>query len=611
MTDYLQSNFKQMESFRPEFYALLKKKYEKLTIDEDRIINGMSRDGNPVLTIIDKEGKEVRLNSAYRPMQEAEKWADQYSFRNISTTIIMFGIGNGIFVRKMLERSDEDTSVYLYEPDIQVFFNQLSVQDMTDIISDERVRIYLKGIDDEDFEDEMLASHTWSEVASQIFCWHPGYENLYRIEFDEFQVKVQRVNGMLKVNADTTAFLSKIAIHNVFRNLHFIKNSNYVTELIGEIPEDVPAIIVSAGPSLDDNIEELKKAVGKAFILATDTSVKYLLAHDVPFDAVITLDAQKSPAHLMNEKCQNIPLFCVMEARNEIMEYHTGRKIWFRSGFYIENLYEKFGHIFPGYHPGGSVATGAFSLCVSLMFKTIILIGSDFAYKGESTHAGEVVSNIINEEYTTEWIEGINGEKVKSRYDWIIYRDWFEQSIRNMKDIEVIDATEGGALIKGTKIMTLAEAIDQYCGQVFSFEDLLEKIPYTFDENMYKKVQEECLSLRYEFFTMRQNLKKAINAGQGYLSLIQSKVENPKKINRYLKEIKNANVAMKRLELDELLETYVADKTNDLMEKINILSEDADQNLIDTLELSNALYEEMLNGVEELEPIAMESLEKM
>lgn len=40
-----------------------------------------------------------------------------------------------------------------------------------------------------------------------------------------------------------------------------------------------------------------------------------------------------------------------------------------------------------------------------------------------------------------------------------MFRLWIEKRIEGIKDIEIIDATEGGALIKGMKIMALSECV--------------------------------------------------------------------------------------------------------------------------------------------------------
>lgn len=65
-----------------------------------------------------------------------------------------------------------------------------------------------------------------------------------------------------------------------------------VGQLDGTIPNTIPAIVVSAGPSLNNNIMELKKAVGKAFIIAVDTAVKPLVKAGIIPDMFAMLDGK-------------------------------------------------------------------------------------------------------------------------------------------------------------------------------------------------------------------------------------------------------------------------------------------------------------------------------
>ena len=48
--------------------------------------------------------------------------------------------------------------------------------------------------------------------------------------------------------------------------------------------------------------------------------------------------------------------------------------------------------------------------------------------------------------------------------------------------MEVINATEAGAKIEGTKIMTLQEAVDTYCQKEYSVANIFEEVEPIFSE---------------------------------------------------------------------------------------------------------------------------------
>ena len=413
MEDCLEQNMSLIKRLRPDLYKKLKEVFDNNEYSYNNIEEADTRDGNKAL-IIEKDNTKYRLNSLYKPLKEAEKWADQYEFHNLSISVIMFGIGNGIFVREMLNRLKPDASVYLFEPDLSIFLYVLGNINIVDILEDKRVFLFINNINENEFSDLLQQYIDWVMMPTQIICNHPVYDKVYGDEFVGFLRVVHGANKMAKVNIDTEKHMSIKLVDNAIKNLKYIKESNYVSEFIGRMPEELPAIIVAAGPSLDKNIDELKRAEGKAFIFATDTSVKYLLQHNINFDAIITIDAKKGLWHLKDERCHNIPLFCVLEAKSELMDMHTGRKIWFRGSVYMYDLYSRFNKEFPGYNSGGSVATAAFSLCVSMKFKNIVLIGQDLAYSGGVTHAGGVVRNVQGDKEGRKLVESIDGGKVWS-----------------------------------------------------------------------------------------------------------------------------------------------------------------------------------------------------
>lgn len=608
--DYLEQNISVMKKVRPGLYKRLKEIFDNNVYSYDNVEETDTRDGNKAL-IIKKDENKYRLNSLYKPLKEAEKWADQYEFHNLDVSVIMFGMGNGLFIKEMLKRLQMDARVYLYEPDISVFLYVLNHVDISDILKDSRIYLFINNINEDKLNILLKSNTDWINVHTQIICNHPVYDKIYIDEFEEFYRTIYSANKIAKVNMDTERHLSGTLVDNVIKNLKYIKESNYISEFIAKIPKEIPAIIVSAGPSLDKNIDELKKAEGKAFILATDTSVKYLLAHDIKFDAMMTIDAKKGAWHLKDERCHNIPLFCVLEAKNIMMERHKGRKIWIRGSVYMYELYSKFNRVFPGYSSGGSVATSAFATCVSMNFKNIILIGQDLAYDGKLTHAGGIISNRPGDNEGKELVEGIDGKKIWSRYDWLIYLEWFENSIKDINDINVIDATEGGALIHGTKVMKLSEAIDEYCKEEFSFSRLLEEMPYTFLDDEYIEVRNKMLHLSKEFASIKQKSKEGIEVAEKLLKIVNKEKNNAVGEAKNLKKIDKINKFLARQDAYNILDVYIMISVAKDIQTVNNLSEDEDENMKKTLEISTVIYKALIKAVDELAPVLEESLKQL
>ncbi len=301
----------------------------------------------------------------------------------------------------------------------------------------------------------------------------------------------------------------------------------------------------------------------------------------------------------------------MLEAKSELMDMHIGRKIWFRGSVYMYDLYSRFNREFPGYNSGGSVATAAFSLCVSMKFKNIVLIGQDLAYSGGVTHAGGVVRNVQGDKEGRELVESIDGGKVWSRYDWLIYLEWFENSIRDLKGINVIDATEGGALIHGTEVMALSEVIDKYCKEDFSFSDMLDKMPYTFPDEEYRKVRDNMIHLKKEFNDIKQKSKEGIKAAEKVISIVNKGEDNPVNEAKNLKKVDKINKFLAKQDAYNLLDVYITSSVSKDLQTVNMLSDDEDENMKKTLEISVSIYKALIEAVDSLTPVLEETLEKV
>ncbi len=596
---YFDENKKVIKARYRESYEEIFGRMEKEELSGYLVESIVARDGNHAL-IVEKDGEKFRLNSAYKPLAEAEKWADQYQFQNLDVNVFMFGFGNGIFVRELLHRTQPDARIYLWEPNVIIFRKMMEEEDLADILRDGRLHLYLGKDGLKEIKEAMEYSVSWHNMSSQIRCCHVCYDRLHEEDYFEFLKAIKHSDSMVQVKRDTNAYFAHRAVVNVIDNLRYIRKSNYVTELIGRIPEDIPAIVVAAGPSLEKNIDLLEKAKGRAFIIASDTAVRNLEPKGLPYDCVVTIDPGKITWYMMDYPgCREKPLFCNSESQREIMRYHTGRKIWASGSVYIDNLYEFLGLHFPDSSTGGSVATAAAQLAFHLNLKNIILIGQDLAYTGEHTHAGGYDNHVLNEEKYIEMVDGIDGGQVKTRGDWVVFRDWYEDFIKLHEEVNLVDTTEGGAMIHGSKIMTFEEAIDTYCGEKeFSFEKLLEQIPPTFDVLGFGPVNEVLQRMGKGFRNILERSREGKKAAEEYLAAGSGL--SPKKHDRLLKTIRKANNYLQKQAGYELLEMYTSDLTMNVVHDVSQITGDAQTDERNSVEIALAIYDSYINGIEDL-----------
>lgn len=443
-----------------ENLLLAKMRNPKLRFDEMSLAGGMSL----ALTALQKKdfsGLASALTECVRPEleqaliqleeepvsdAEAAAWAEGLDVRGGDQVVCMFGYGDGacynaLCIRQQMTGAKGEPTYIVFEPE-------------TDSISD--------------LKEALVANVDFYRLEKLLICCHPGYDKIFATEYSTFLHAINENRERILVNRNTLSRFKDSASKNVITNLHMLKHFNLVSDLTQILPREVPVIIVSAGPSLDKNIELLKKAKGHCLIFAVDTAMKYLMGHDIMPDLGITVEPIKPMANYEDDRIFDVPHIFDCESNPEIVSRERGRIFVYNCRDYVKNLLQAAGAEVPANVPsGGSVATAAFAVCCELGMKTIILIGQDLAYQGTATHAGGVESAGINGDISYDMVDGVDGEPVRTRSDWKGYLSWFENEIRNINDqkldITVIDATEGGALIHGSHVMSLKTAIDRYC----------------------------------------------------------------------------------------------------------------------------------------------------
>lgn len=611
MSDIYNKNLELMKKYRPQFFEDYQQNIDREDYEYfcEKIEVIEARDGSKIFSV-SRKGKQIRLNSIYKPIREAEQWASQFNLNSIKARVMLFGLGNGMFAEAILNRmEDSDAVLMIYEPSLQIFNKAIHCIDLERLIKDDRVVFCINDLHSGKLRSIIGYFTHWTTLNSQVNCYHTGYEQLFFDAYQKFAAGLRKEAANAMVNKNTQEYFSKKMVENMIKNMKFLKSASLISAYEDEFSRDIPFIIVSAGPSLDKNIHQLKRAKGKAFIMAVDTAMRSLLREGIYPDAMITLDPGKPFSYMDNPALKEIPLFCVLESNSEIMDFHKGLKIWFDGSSFLGKLFADYGKKFLSYSVGGSVATGAFMVGASLNFRRIILVGQDLAYQGNTTHAGGQTDRGIDEEENVYVIEGIDGQMVKSRPDWMAYRDWFEQAILFLEDkeIEVIDATEGGALIHGSKIMKLKDVIDQYCNEVVDIEKKLKQAGPTFNEKEYKRLSEEIRMYKDDMQIIRRQAEK----GEKYCSKIIQMINRNEKNEEILKlqnSVREIINEIQKKNVYAFVDIYMSKEVDKYLDGIFMLSQDEKENEKVTYQKARRIFQCVKQNAYELISIIQKNL---
>lgn len=385
----------------------------------------------------------IYMHSNYMPLREADEIARAW-FDDEQMSYSIWGLSMGYHVRSLANLS-EYINIKVYESDIEVIKLACSYTDIGEVLSLPNVQLIY------DSEELRLLENMISNKKNSLLAIH--YPSLYRI-------KKSSVRGILEDFFIQNNSMNRY--HHAMKQ-NFIENIQCTYEpvdVLKEIFQGKELYIVAAGPSLDKNFLELKKIGDNGIILSTGTVYRKLLHAGIRPDYIIGIDPTKLIfRQIQNLEKESVPMICLSTVYKDFMKVYQGKKyIAFQKGFEkAEELANEKGYIL--YQTGGSVSTLALDIGIRLECKKIIFLGLDLAFPEGKQHATDTAFVDRFDSDTMLQVLDMNGKQIPTGKNLNIYRKWIEKRISGIKDIEFIDATEGGAKIKGMKVGKLAEII--------------------------------------------------------------------------------------------------------------------------------------------------------
>lgn len=478
-----------------------------------------ARSGQPTLRVSTSEGRNLLLHSQYDPEEEARRVIAKHDVGDVFTFIVL-GLGLGYHVVELL-REDRDLLAVVIEKDARIVKAAFTVMDFSRLICEGKLVMLVDPTKAELMRrlngyTVRLFSHVKVGEAAKgaRLIRHPASAQLYP-EF--YRGQMRNVLDFFEhggTSLRTAMILPIDTKYNLLMNLPWYVYQPGLGVLKGRF-RGYPAILVTAGPSLAKNIDQLRELSGRAVIIAVGTIYKTLLSHGVVPHFVTTLDWHRISGRYLEGVGDYGGSILVAEpkASHEAVESFRGRKL-FAGNDFVDFCVEGLGVEREKIGGGATVAHLAFYLGDYMGASPIILVGQDLSYPHHVTHIpGSAIhkgwypeQNRFNTMEMMEWQEiarvrlprgkaerigenvyVMDGQRVepllrrvKDVYGNEIYTDvqmysyllQFERDF-GLASAEVIDATEGGVRKKGTRPMRLREAAERYCGEEIP-EELLE-----------------------------------------------------------------------------------------------------------------------------------------
>jgi len=450
-----------------------------------------AKTGLPIITAVEGE-RVIPLDSLEDPIMEVRSNLQKYEGQKINRWIIV-GLGTGYRLIETLKGAEESSKFFIIEFKPLLIKYILSNIDLSDLIESERLTFYWDPAQDfltpfEKYLDKKsYIGHgiiPERSEATQRRARHEKIIDLINYHFRKFTIDLE---------ATSANFL--LILRNQLLNLPFILSGIKVNALFNQYKK-CPAILVSAGPSLDRNIGGLAKVKNRAVIIAVDTVARALLKHGITPHFILSADPYiKNYFHFIKMNTRNCNLVMEPRINPRIPRSFEGRIfiVSFKNAFMklLENITGELGEL----ETWGSVSTMAFDLALKMGCEPIIFVGQDLAYSCDRQYCRdtyfEYKTKTINlyekpqsDEETFKKLvlsrklvktDDIYGREVYTNEMMMNYAHWLSEKIKRSQT-RCINATEGGILKNNVEIMPFEKAATLTSTKEMNIETSLKEL---------------------------------------------------------------------------------------------------------------------------------------
>lgn len=567
-----------------------------------------SVDNKNIIRIID-EYKKRYIGSRYSVERDINKFNESLSNINGNTVILVWGLASGEHIKELLNNIGDSNKVIIIEPSEEIINLFLSIGYSKEILEDKRIKIH--NFNNKEIENILNNSIEDYEIDNIKLISFANYNVIFEKEFKSLKKTLRKVTMNKRIGRDTISFFSQSLFKNFIKNLK--SSAGYgVINSYRNIFKDKPAIIVSAGPSLEKNIHLLKEVQNKFIIICGGRTFKALTNVGVTPDFVCAVDPQDITYTIMkNQLNSKVPLVFMESANYKLVSEYKGSKILFSNEgmeTYIESIT---GKEVDSLMQGGSVAHVCMGLAYYLGCNPIVFIGQDLAYTGDKFHAqsAKVMENpgdVAVTEYEKNkehwenisgqniYVKDINGDLVRTSVILNSYREEFEELIEEREEVTFINSTEGGAYIQGTEVVSLKESIENYAK-----EEIDKHIKFN-DTIKEEIIKHNFINIKDNLINVKNYCQKGIRyTDKMYLYYTVKKGIN---INKVFEELDKVDLVINDMQkiglISYLLAPYIETVLNDeeYVEKLNESPIEAGRRVA---KRTKALYQAILKAIDE------------
>ena len=453
----LQALFQQDEVLAARLFGMnIQTKYE-IVLDKSDPIR---------INIINKESNETIYKD---PVEEISKMLDDIEKKyKRYPGLFFYGLGTGIFY-KALAKNKTHKKIIIIEPELEIIHLVLNIIDISDELKDEQIVLFYSEFATY-VQFYYLVSHSDLDIYAKTYSLiiHSNYYDNFADDYIKINKDITRAFSQNVVSHGNSIDDLLIGTKQHIENLpHMLTNYCYTNLVKKRHGLMDTAIIVSTGPSLDKQLETLKKFAPYVSIISVDASYPILARNGIKPDYVTSIERMIPTSTFFEKKHpgfdDDINFIVASVTHSQTVKNILPRRLVLTMRPQQEEKMfrlNKYGYLGVGH----SCANMAYQLAYVLGHKNIVFIGQDLAFgKDGASHAkGHTIAQPDENLYTTAY--GGEGE-VRTTYVWMLFKNQFENDIEQAKleDIKSYNCTEGGARINGAIEKSFLEVMNELC----------------------------------------------------------------------------------------------------------------------------------------------------
>ncbi|MEA2064023.1 MAG: 6-hydroxymethylpterin diphosphokinase MptE-like protein [Gemmatimonadota bacterium] len=525
--------------------------------------------GVPSVRLKNAGGRSFTLHSTVNPLIEAERLVAS-QFKEGINACMVYGFGLGYHLDVLVKELPEEATLLVVEPQIAIFRMALKVRDMTHLLNDTRI-FWAVGEDVNEVPAHFGEIFRVTTLEGFTIISHNPSLRLCGDYFELLDELCRKWIIAVGGNFLTNVQVVRKYLSNSLDNISAIIEHPPIRKLFGKF-RGVPAVVVSAGPSLDRNIELLRRMESSAVIICVDTSLGPLHRAGITPHLVLAADASpqnfkhldglgETGAALVAEPMTHPRI--VSEFAGDIFIMSFGENLMGR----LKELMGDFGVV----KAWGSISTGAFDLARLLGCDPIVFAGQDLSFPGGRYYAHGTYQERrwlreLGNQVTLDALHGrrmvnennleatdIFGCTVGTSKVLEAYRQYFEREIHET-EARVINASEGGIGFRGVENMPLEEVLWRFARKKRPIRQIIRRARarrsdkeitrlLEFLEKNMAELQKMCTNCNEGFEISRkihQELSKDFQTDLKAIEDIYEKIYSQKDI---LRMVENANQA--------------------------------------------------------------------